>query len=137
MKNILIWLWQLPQHVLALIMYIFFKLTNRVIYEDHDIYKPEIVIWLTTPVFGVSLGMYIFVGRQARENPYTVQHERGHSIQSRRFGLLYLFAVGIPSVIRNIRLPRQPGEWEDRQLWYYAGWPEKQADKLGGVKRTY
>jgi len=134
-KYAALWLWQLPQNLLGLALWGIFRLQKRVESDSETDYNPNIIVWTTHPVFGVSLGKYIFAGKQA--TPTTIAHESGHSIQSRRFGPLYLFAVGIPSVIRNIRLPRQPGDWEARQRWYYSGWPEKQADALGGIKRTF
>jgi hypothetical protein len=58
-------------------------------------------------------------------------HELGHQRQSEMFGPLYLLIVGLPSIIRA-RI------WVGRKLPpldYYKGWPENQADKLGGVER--
>ena len=119
MKNILLWIWQLPQNLLGLAIWGFFRLQKRKLDVYDRMYESLTIIRTDHAVLGVALGYYIFVGRQANNDTYN--HERGHSIQSRRFGLLYLFAVGIPSIIRNIRLPRQPGTWEERQRWYYSG----------------
>ena len=137
MKNTLLWMWQLPQNILGLALWGIFRMQKRVVTVSNYDYYPYVVIWTNHAVFGVSLGKYVFVGKQAIETKTTVPHEIGHCKQSERYGPLYLLIVGIPSVIRNIRLPRRPGMWADRQRWYYSGWPEKQADKLGGVMRTY
>ena len=137
MKNTLLWIWQLPQNILGLALWGIIWMQKRVVTVSNYDYSPYVVIWTNHTVFGVSLGRYVIVGEQARMTSTTVPHEIGHCKQSRYFGPLYLFAVGIPSVIRNYRLPRRPGDWADRQRWYYSGWPEKQADRLGGVKRTY
>ena len=55
-------------------------------------------------------------------------HEYGHSVQSRCWGWLYLPVVGLVSDVRCKLHLYKDGE-------YFEGWPEKQADDLGGVKR--
>ena len=59
-----------------------------------------------------------------------IKHEYGHSIQSKHWGWFYLPVVGLVSAIRNIRC-RIKDDWTG----YYEGFPEKQADRLGCVKR--
>lgn len=85
----------------------------------------------------VSLGNYIIldegflrVGGVTLLN--AVRHEKGHQKQSKMLGWFYLLIVGVPSVIRNVyaRIFKKSNEW------YYSGYPEKQADKLGGVSRN-
>lgn len=84
--------------------------------------------------WGVSLGKYIII---VRPSLTTLKHERGHRVQSRKLGPLYLFTVGIVSITRNIwdRLFHKKWCMYDRLSWYYGAWPENEADKLGGVKR--
>lgn len=88
----------------------------------------------------VSLGLFVFHSRS--DSPYVpvgaenVDHEWGHSVQSRRWGPLYLPVVGVPSVLRvgyAIAYRRVRGRRWPR---YYDGWPERQADRLGGVDRA-
>lgn len=87
--------------------------------------------------FGLSLGLFIFTYYES--NFETIKHEYGHCIQSAILGPAYLIAVGIISFLRSITaravyqfLKRNP---RDIIAWYYGGYPEKWADKLGGVKR--
>jgi hypothetical protein len=88
---------------------------------------------------GVSLGLFVFYnGRESRwfyPGSGTREHEYGHTFQSRWLGPLYLLLVGIPSFGRGTYAVVYR-EWTGRR-WrgYFDGWPEKQADRLGGVDR--
>jgi hypothetical protein len=137
--KILLWIWQLPQHVLALALFATLKAAGRVSTVDrhyNDI-QGLYVIWVSFPGWGVSLGKYIFL--DAGYGTQTVQHEHGHSVQSLFLGPLYLLAVGIPSAVFNNlwdRLFHKKWPPEKRVKWYYNRYPEKWADRLGGVERT-
>lgn len=122
--KILLYLHQLPQNVLGLLV-IFF--TGAVRYQD---------VWITTKYrFGVSLGNYIIFGGRYTDKDY--KHEHGHQFQSKRLGWLYLLLVGLPSIVRNIwdRVAHKNWSWKKHNEWYYGSYPEKQADELGGVRR--
>ena len=88
---------------------------------------------------GVSLGDYIIFADYKYADDNSVKHESGHQKQSLYLGPLYLVAVGIPSVVRNIydRLAHINWTVKERIAWYYEGYPEKWADKLGNVQRVY
>lgn len=79
---------------------------------------------------GLSLGTYIFVPMRAGEK--TIKHEKGHTIQSYILGWLYLFVIGIPSIIWNACFEQYR---KKNGIDYYSFYTEKWADKLGGVKR--
>ena len=130
-RDFILCLWQLPQNLLAGVIILIYRATKLYSYMGSDIY--------TVKRFfdsGISLGKYIIV-QQDRATDDTIKHEAGHSIQSRWLGPLYLFVVGLPSIVRNIydRLFHKNMLYYDRVKWYYSGFPEAQADKLGGVKR--
>ena len=133
MKKILLYIHQLPQNVLGLLVILF---TGAFKTKDGR-------YWVTgIGGFGVSLGAYIIFGdMNCRYEPLenSIKHEQGHQRQSLYFGWLYLLVVGLPSIVRNIwdRLAHKNWKPADRQKWYYGGYPEKQADKYGGVKRCY
>ena len=117
MKDILLYLWQLPQNIIGLLV----KLITKP--EKFGYYY----IWKLSG--GVSLGHYIFVnGRHTLE---MVQHEKGHQKQSKILGWLYLIVIGLPSFIwatlKTIGL--------FKNISYYAFYTEKWADKLAGIKR--
>lgn len=129
MKNFLLYLWQLPQNLLGLCVIKF----TKAIKKSH---KTGIVYWCTNKYrFGVSLGNYIIIGGYASDN--TVKHEHGHQYQSLYLGWLYLLIVGLPSIVRNIwdRIAHRKWSYIKRNNWYYKGFPENWADKIGVVKR--
>ena len=123
MKCLISYLWQLPQHLIALLL--------RLIYKGNDSeYNGCIVRRSVYLRGGISLGKYIIVNQWFKE--IDIKHEYGHSVQSRYLGWLYLIVVGLPSLLwaimygRAIRLSYNG---------YYKFYTEKWADKLGGVNR--
>jgi hypothetical protein len=94
MKKILYYIWQLPQHIVALcIIAIIWR--NIIIHKKED----SLIVISNSLMGGVSLGNYIFM---PRENNNMLKHELGHSKQSRIFGPLYLIIIGIPSLLHNL-----------------------------------
>lgn len=125
----LLWVWQLPQHLMGLLFVLLF---GRKAQKER--YESAIVYWISQE-WGISLGWYIFLNPNLH-NKTTVKHEYGHSIQSQRLGPLYLFVVGLPSITMNtlsMILYRAGKPAFARN--YYNRWPESWADTLGGVKR--
>ena len=84
---------------------------------------------------GVSLGRYLFFS--IPPSPELLAHERGHQVQSRKFGPLYLVVVGVPSLLRAMYHRKFHAHWspERKTAWYYGSWPESAADHHGGVNR--
>lgn len=118
-KNILQFLWELPQNLLGLLL--------RAIYKGHDSeYNDSIVRRSTKMSGGISLGRYIIINQWSTEK--TVKHEYGHTLQSKKLGWLYLLLVGLPSILHAAFCPC-------KRHSYYDVYPERWADKLGGVKR--
>jgi hypothetical protein len=141
-KRIILYLWQLPQNLAGLF------LTLLLGAERLEAQGPrgEIIVYrryvpgnkFTRFLSGVSLGEYVILpDRACNEN--TIRHEYGHCVQSRRRGPLYLLTVGVPSLLGNLygRLFHRNLTPEERSRRYYGRYPEKQADRLGGVKREY
>lgn len=119
MKEILLYIWQLPQHGLGELL--------RAIYRGTDTdYEGAIVRRSLQMPGGISLGKYIIVNRYASRK--TIIHEYGHCIQSKYLGWLYLIVVGLPSILHAAfcRCKRHS---------YYSFFTERWADKLGGVDR--
>lgn len=130
MKNFLLYLWQLPQNIAGFILSIGAESIS-------SSYAPNNRIFLRTVFFdsAVSLGDYIIVDKKLfhdRYFPEILKHESGHSGQSVRLGWFYLLVIGVPSLCRNIwaRIKKKD------EMWYYSGFPENWADKLGGVERN-
>lgn len=123
MKKWLLMLWEAPQLLLGLLL--------RAIYKGVDsVYEDAIVRRSLKMKGGISLGRYIIISQFATKK--TVQHEYGHTIQSKRFGWFYLPLIGLPSIIwamlyGPVIKPTLNG--------YYKFITECSADRLGGVER--
>lgn len=123
MKKSLLYLWQLPQNLVGLLL--------RSIYKGNDSNYEDAIVRRSMKMQGdISLGKYIIVNQWC--NKKTIMHEYGHCIQSKRWGWLYLPVIGLSSIIwaglyGNLVKPTYDG--------YYKFWTEKRADKLGGVNR--
>jgi hypothetical protein len=135
--NLLLWVWQLPQNLLGLLMV---KILGAKLGE-----YSSLVYYTPVRGIGVSLGKYIIVSSNC---DFTVLlHEEGHQVQSRWLGPLYLVVVGLPSaVFCNLwdRLFHKKWDAEKRVAWYHSRWPEGPgghwwdwftADALGRVNR--
>lgn len=130
----LLWIWQLPQNLVGLCVLWWarnFGKISRVYKLDAGV-KAYYVVKLSG---GVTLGNYIFIHDYAmhfakgQRQTNTEKHEYGHTIQSKILGPLYLFVIGIPSIVHAaIHDDKKHGS-------YYHFYTEKWADKLGGVKR--
>ena len=125
MLKFILFLWQLPQNIVGFIIFTICKLLKR----DSIMYKDKITtLWLFDG--GLSMGMFVFVHRNYDEN--LIKHEYGHTIQSLYLGPLYLFIIGIPSLIWAGLFKEYRRK---NRISYYSFYPEKWAEKLGGVKR--
>ena len=135
MKQVLLYIWQLPQNLVGLLLVAIYKPERKHIIDNGNI------IYLSTRMLGgISLGKYSLVNighyRLKREDSLkrdTVRHEAiGHAQQSRWLGWLYLLIIGLPSIAwAGIhRIKRVAEKWS-----YYAFYTEKWADRIAGVKR--
>lgn len=123
MKNVILWLWQLPQNILGLFVILFTRADEYITLIDREFRS----MWRTNKgTFGVSLGSYVIIGGEPTLK--NEKHEYGHQRQSLYLGWLYLVLIGLPSVCGNI-LHRFIKFDYYKQPW------ESWADKLGGVER--
>ena len=130
LKEILLYIWQLPQNLLGLIMMLF-----MIPYTSKEKYKGVTYIVSKKMSGGISLGNYVILSELYKDkniNQKTWNHEWGHTRDSRMFGPLYLIAIGLPSLIwawlYGSIIPRTYNG-------YYKFYTEKRADRLGGVNR--
>ena len=123
----LLYLWQLPQHLLALALLPVISIKGK----HYTTHKRNRYNYIRQTLFDTSfsLGKYVFLTQDNTKT--TLKHEVGHSVQSAIFGPLYLLIIGLPSISRNIysRLRKK------NDTWYYSSFPENWADKLGKVNR--
>lgn len=126
-KNILLWIWQLPQNLLGLLLMLILQGETR-----HRLGTIRFYYLKTFPG-GVTLGEYIFVGRKQK---LTVRHEFGHVLQSRYLGPLYLIVIGLPSLLHaGLNGVLNCCDRVNHTEGYYHFYTEKWADRLGGVTR--
>lgn len=122
--NILAYIWQLPQNLVGLILNFFYKETHTLIYKDRKVF--------VCPAFsgGISLGNTIIIKKYPHDTKTwnVVKHEWGHTRQSLYLGPLYLFVIGLPSIIWAVI-------YNGTEEGYYKFYTERWADKLGNVKR--
>lgn len=130
--NIILYIWQLPQNLLGLLL---LAIYGRVIPIDFrgDGWRSRLpssmLYFIDGFTGGISLGRYILVSGRNFTDSKVWYHERGHSIQSMILGPLYLFVVGLPSLL-------WAAWWNPkRSMDYYWFYTESLADKLGGVER--
>jgi len=137
MKELFLWLWQLPQNLLGLLLMAATKAEKRNL-DGIAYWHFERTSRFSRFVSGASLGRYILLPERT-DLETTVPHEYGHSRQSLRLGWLYLPVVGVYSaVFCNLwdRVFHKNRNAYDRIYWYYkTRWTEKWADKLGSVDR--
>lgn len=130
MKQILLYIWQLPQNLLGLLLIAFYRPKRMHIMENGNR-----IYFATRMKGGISLGKYSIVNTchyridlcDALKRD-SVRHEAiGHARQSLYLGWLYLVVIGLPSII-NACLCRDKGR-------YYRFYTERWADRLADVER--
>lgn len=134
-KNILLYIWQLPQHILGLLLVAFLRPEKKYVMDNGNI-----IYFANRMAGGISLGKYSIVAsyhyRKTLEEALkrdTVRHEAiGHAKQSRWLGPFYLPVIGLPSIcwagIHRLKCVAE--RWK-----YWEFYTEKWADKIAGVKR--
>ena len=130
LKEILLYIWQLPQNLLGLIMMLF-----MIPYISKEKYKGITYIVSKKMSGGISLGNYVILSKSYENKLNCLKvwdHEWGHTRDSRMFGPLYLIIIGLPSLIwawlYGLLIPYTYNG-------YYKFYTEKRADRLGGVDR--
>lgn len=139
MKKLLLFLWQLPQNIIGLILVAITgaeKIT--VSYSFGLSFSGYVARRFNKAWSAVSLGYFkIYKTKSHLEWAQCRMHEEGHGRQSIMLGWLYLLAIGLPSLFGNIYDRTAHRKWEaaERKKWYYAQPWEAWADRLGGVTR--
>ena len=74
---------------------------------------------------GISLGNFAFLSPISAKNEPSIAHEQlGHTVDSKWMGPLYLFIIGIPSILNA---------WLDFTECYYDFFTERLANKHAGL----
>lgn len=126
-------IWELPQNVLgALLLGV-----TKTIGAAQEVSIEQGRVFVRANGIGISLGHFVFYTdrstRWYRADPLMKRHEHGHTFQSRWFGPLYLPVIGVPSVMRATYAVAYREVTGQKWRGYYDGYPEKWADRLGGI----
>lgn len=130
MKHFLLWIWQLPQHLIGFVMSLIWRETVTRDVEMKDGVEHDVKFHMY-PYNSVSLGDYRFI--RYNSSDLTYRHELGHALgQSVYIGWFYLILVGIPSAVGNLvfRIPYIKNHFN----YYHQPW-ERTADKKAGIER--
>ena len=133
MMPVLLFAWEFPQIIVGLGVYAWMKTRQMVVHVESEKYR----VFIETRKTGVSLGWFIFwtpAGNRFAELTNDCRmHEYGHARQSVMLGPLYLFVVGIPSLLRVIYSKLYFRKYHRHWPGYFRGFPENWADELGDV----
>lgn len=101
-KNIILWIWQLPQNICGF-LYKKISRKNRICQVENQ-YTREVgaEVNLKRSKGGVTLGKYIFICQDYTDKTKVIKHECGHVRQSKILGPLYLLVIGLPSIIHAV-----------------------------------
>ena len=89
---IALFIWQLPQNLVALVMMPFLGKLRLISYR-----KFCFAFEGSKMMGGISLGNFAFLSEWSAKKPESVAHEQlGHTVDSKIMGPLYLFIIGIP-----------------------------------------
>lgn len=132
-KKFLLWLWQFPQNLCG-VFYREINKNNRIaVVENDDSRSVDAKVYLQKHSGGVTLGDYIFICQDYTDKEIVIKHECGHVKQSRILGPLYLFVIGIPSILHAWLNEFIGCCWKDGVYNYYHVYTEKWANKLMGI----
>lgn len=121
---IALFIWQLPQCIVALLMMPFLGKLTLVSYDNYCF-----AFKATNMSGGISLGVFVFLSEYSSKSDTTLAHEQvGHVKQSHYLGWLYLIVIGLPSII-----------WAGIYKYlgyknYYSFYTEKWANKLAKLE---
>lgn len=121
---ILLFIWQLPQNIVALCMMPFLGKLRLISYKKYCFAFEG-----TKMMGGISLGTFAFVSPYNAKKPAVVAHEQeGHTFDSKLMGPLYLLIIGLPSLcwatFRDTK--KHPN--------YYSFCTEKWANRRAGLE---
>lgn len=75
---------------------------------------------------GISLGPFAFVSSYSNK-PEVIAHETdGHTVDSKIFGPLYLFIIGVPSIL-------WAWLYDNKKHCYYDFYTERRANRFAGL----
>ena len=124
---ILLIIWQLPQILVAITMMPFLGKMELISFKKYCY-----AFKCKNMSGGISLGLFAFLSESlSSSRPHVMHEQEGHTVDSKIFGPLYLFVIGLPSLIwagcRN----------REKHPCYYSFYTERWANKHAGLTVTY
>lgn len=114
------WTWELLQSIIGWFVVIIYGAKKLKTVGNRGVYVSDKMPG------GISLGAFIVINSRWKNDEVTIHHEWGHTRQSLLLGPLYLFVIGIPSILNAAF---------DFTKYYYDFYTEKWADREGGIVR--
>lgn len=119
--NVWLYFWQLPQNLLGLLFLL--VLRKRRLVHEQDGRR----FYVARAMRGaISLGDYIIISENNSRRKPVYDHEFGHTVDSRKWGWLYLPVIGLCSGLHCLLY--------DRATSYYDYWTERRANRFGGIE---
>lgn len=115
----------LPQNIAGGLMTAFLRLRDRNARRE-PFRHAAVTSWKKDG--SMALGGYLFAGSNADES--VLVHEYGHTLQSLVLGPVYLFAIGLPSVIWA-NAPAAARYRAKKRVRYTSFYPERWASAFG------
>ncbi|MBO4504326.1 MAG: hypothetical protein J5730_05905 [Bacteroidales bacterium] len=115
-----LFVWQLPQNLVALAILPFLGKLKVVARRNYCIGFSA--SRFPNKASGVSLGNFVFLHPENIHDDFTIRHEMdGHTVDSKLFGPLYLFIIGIPSLLHILLMKKGSN--------YYDFYTERRANR--------
>lgn len=114
--------WQFPQSIIGLFMLIYFKIFGGAKLISYK--KLCFCYEAKNMMGGISLGNFAFVSPRLTDEASVAHEQLGHTMQSKLLGPLYLFIIGIPSILNA---------YFDFTKCYYDFYTEKNANFFAGL----
>lgn len=116
--------WQAPQSIVGLFMLIFFAIFGKVKLISYK--KLCFAFEADLMSGGISLGNFAFLSPiSAKKLPVVAHEQEGHTVDSKIWGPLYLFVIGLPSLIHAAG---------NNYECYYDFYTERWANKHAGLE---
>lgn len=125
-KFIILFIWQLPQNIVAIIMLPFIGKPKAI-----SIANSCLSLTGSKMSGGITLGSFIFLSERSAREPYVIEHEYGHVKDSHIFGPLYLLIIGIPSLLWAACYSCDKKYFKGRT--YYDFFTERRANRNAGL----
>jgi len=93
----ILFIWQILQNLIGIGFWVYFKLRGdleTIVKNKYSkVYRSKYMSG------GISLGCFAFVSDYLAKRETVIAHEQGHFVQSKILGCLYLFVIGLPSLL--------------------------------------